>query len=448
MDNGNNTQVIYVRDLLFAALYQWKKCLLAAVILAVVLGGFKGVSTYKSNHSQSAVSSESSYQEMDSYTAKKEALEQKLSVAQENVLQHNYYLNESVLMNLDPYHFYGVYLSAYVNLEPRADISAQGTDSGEALLNAYAARLTGEACINALAQKMDTQGQYVAELISIEILPQTLTVYAKAPDEATGQLMADFFREQLPLFQKDIAASLGLHQIHVTESYTRKTTDAELAALQKEQSTVSTTLAKAVTSAQQQLNKLAAPGTWTAADGNAVKDALTFAIVGGILGIALVILVTWIGHIFNGRIYSAQILKNRTGIKVVGCVSSKPVKNPIDRWLRRKEGRCVDALENRYRLLAADLSNRCAGSSHLLVTGETAACPQLIQALEEALPGVKTEVCGSLLHSVDAVKALACCENVVVIAQCRVSSYAEVTKVQEMILDYRKPFAGCVLLDG
>ena len=47
--NGNDTyeQEIDLKDLLFAVLYKWRMILAAAVVLAVVLGGYKALTSYR-----------------------------------------------------------------------------------------------------------------------------------------------------------------------------------------------------------------------------------------------------------------------------------------------------------------------------------------------------------------------------------------------------------------
>lgn len=50
MNHDFQEKVITLGDMLFAVLYQWKKWLLAAVILGLALGGFKGVSAWRTAH--------------------------------------------------------------------------------------------------------------------------------------------------------------------------------------------------------------------------------------------------------------------------------------------------------------------------------------------------------------------------------------------------------------
>ena len=46
MKGDSTERTICLKDMLFAALSQWKKWLLAAVILGLLLGGYKGVTTW------------------------------------------------------------------------------------------------------------------------------------------------------------------------------------------------------------------------------------------------------------------------------------------------------------------------------------------------------------------------------------------------------------------
>lgn len=73
MDNNSTyEQEIDLKDLMFAVLHKWRPIILVAVVLAVLLGGFKAITTYKSqNDPEKVKEAEEKYQEDLEIFAKK-----------------------------------------------------------------------------------------------------------------------------------------------------------------------------------------------------------------------------------------------------------------------------------------------------------------------------------------------------------------------------------------
>lgn len=101
MEKERNDQVIFVKDLLFAALYQWRWIIAAALVFAIILGGAVGFSQFK--NASNTASAEAVQAAMDSYENEKLLLEKKVEDAQKMVESQEEYNLESAVMALDPY---------------------------------------------------------------------------------------------------------------------------------------------------------------------------------------------------------------------------------------------------------------------------------------------------------------------------------------------------------
>ena len=200
-----------------------------------------------------------------------------------------------------------------------------------------------------------------------------------------------------------------------------------------------------MTETQTRLEALQRLVTQTTSVSGLVKQAIIFAVLGGVLGAFLTVCAVWVLHITSGKVYSDRTLRNRTGVKVIGCVSAGKKKG-IDRKLHKLEGRNTAETESQYALLAVDIRCRMENAKHLLVTGSVEA-EGLVSALRQAIPGVQVSS-GSILDSAAALEMLKACDAVLLVEQCGVSRYSQVDRQTEIICDYAKQLLGCVLLDG
>ena len=53
--NSTYDQEIDLKDLMFAVLYKWRPVVIAAVVIGILLGGFKAFSTYKSQNDPTVI---------------------------------------------------------------------------------------------------------------------------------------------------------------------------------------------------------------------------------------------------------------------------------------------------------------------------------------------------------------------------------------------------------
>ena len=61
--NSTYDQEIDLKDLMFAVLYKWRPVVIAAVVIGLLLGGFKAFSTYKSQNDPTVITEkEADYQ--------------------------------------------------------------------------------------------------------------------------------------------------------------------------------------------------------------------------------------------------------------------------------------------------------------------------------------------------------------------------------------------------
>ena len=453
MQTNHDEQVIYLKDLLFSALYRWKRILVWGLVLAVLLGVLKGISAYRDAKDAQAKLNDPARQavEMDSYEAEKAALESQLSTLQENIQRQTAYLEESILMQLDPYAFYEVSLSVYVDTgyQILPGMAYQNPDLTHAIISSYVTVLTGENTTKAIANKMGIETVYLLELITTGTSDgtNTLQIHAKYPDQEGAEKLLNLLLQQLTQIQTDISQTVQTHELRIIQQYVRKVSDTSLMDMQTRQEQTLMDLYDSIDVAEGKLEALVPPQVQPVGMGSVVKATVLFAIVGGVLGVSLAILTAWIGHICSSKVYSARTLRSRTNVKVLGCVNTAGEQDSITAKLRALEGRSLSDSAQQAQLIAANVRNLCHEGKHLLVAG-SANGAAVTDALRQAMPGMQITECGSLLHNIAAVEALGKCDNVLLVEKCGVSRYADIDQTLSMIADNRKKLLGCVLLDG
>ena len=168
------------------------------------------------------------------------------------------------------------------------------------------------------------------------------------------------------------------------------------------------------------------------------------AALGAVAGAGLIVCIAWASHIACKKVYSARVLRNITGLRILCSVPGLKKRFVFDRWLRKIEGRaqktdCVAAV-------ATVIKSQSTGK--LLVIGQStdAQRESFLQALKNE--GVEYVSHTGLPTETEFIQDLQGCDTVVLAETCGLSTYDQVRKIIEYTNDFKKPLLGCVLIDG
>ena len=456
MENIKKERLIYLKDLIFTALYQWKKLLIGAIVLAVLLGGYQGITgliDLKSPEKLDSITKQNQINQ-ERYEAEVDSLKKQIETLRNQVRSQQEYLDNSLLMQLQPYDFYEASLVIYVDTDYQIlpGMEYQNINPAHAIVKSYESLLLGSDCLQAMADAMDTEPRYLKELMTITCNYDTessnanvMQIIAKAADEAQAQQLLELLTQQLGVQQKNISASVGSHRYRIVEQATRQAFDQALADQQKAENERLTTLLTSQTNAQTSQAELKAPSLQSDNGKAVLKKTIVFAVVGAVAAVFLGVVILWVRHIGSAKVYSCRTLLDRTGVKILGAVSLDAPCNPIDKMLIQLEGRQLGDTQSQAALLAANIRAIGKGSQTVLLTGGADA-QVLLQALKEA--GVQAEFAGDILNSSEALQALERCDAVVLTEQCHVSRYEDVNRRMDLIQDYGKHLLGCIVYGG
>ncbi len=444
MEKERDDRVIYIKDMLFAALYQWRKALIAAVILALVLGAFSGIRQLTKIGDANAADSQALTAEDPADD--KTILEQRYESVAAQIKSQEEYRSQSPLMSLDPNSVYHAYLdfTVYSDYQIQPDKTYQNIDPIAVIMRSYCALLTSDQLLNSLAETVGIPAKYASELISVNnntSFDRSASIILTAGSRADAQALLDLVTNTLENAADQIAQATTTHELEILGHTIREELDHSLIQTQTAALDRLESLYVTYWELDAQLQQLTSSGS-----AFSKKEVILFAVIGGIVGVVAVFGFAIVSHITGNKIYSARTLTNRTGLKVLTRVLSCGKFNAIDLWLRRLEERSTDPAD--AALAAANIRNLCGKGSKVLVAGS---CPEsgaahIVDALKAA--GLEVVCAESLLSSVKALDAIPACDAVVLVLQCGVSTYTHAQRELQIVLDQNKPLLGCVLVDG
>lgn len=445
MENRKDEQLIYIKDLMFTVFYRWKIVLTVALILALLLGGLQMLPAIMGRGSLS----QEDAQQISVYETEKAAMDQRIKTLQKAIADREAYLGNSLRMQLDPYNHYEAQLTIsarILGIEPGLGAAFDA----HAVLEAYKGVLAEEVCLTQMAEILQIPAQYVSELMSVDLSDlgtETLTVTVKCADSTAAAALAETVNMQLQQYSAQIAVDVAPHNLSVLKSTVLAQADTLLAEDQRAEIGWLAELLISMSDAQTKRSSLVVPDALRAVSIRAaLKKAALFAAIGAFLGLFLTVCILWVAHIVRSKVYSCRSLHNRTGVKILGAVDSGKKRRPLQRWLRKLEGRAVSA---KPALVATDIALRF-GEKKLLVTGTASeqSRKELAEALRKVMPDAVITEAACVLEDPDSLESLAACEAVVLLEQCDLSLYHETQQQLDKFSDYDKPLIGCVVVDG
>ena len=117
--NSTYDQEIDLKDLMFAVLYKWRPVVIAAVVIGLLLGGFKAFSTYKSQNDPTVITEkEADYQkDLEIYEKNKSTGEREIDNLLNDITEQQMYLEKSVRMNMSPYDVWEAKIDLFVKTD-------------------------------------------------------------------------------------------------------------------------------------------------------------------------------------------------------------------------------------------------------------------------------------------------------------------------------------------
>ena len=481
---------INLLDLLHYILRRWRSVLVCAVLLCVLLGGFKVVKGIGKLGSADLKEDQKNYEsQLEGYTISKEHLENQIQALTQSIQNKEDYYDHSVLMKLDPKTAYRGTLTFVV--ADAGEVSAAETNQDlnlainrklNSVLGSYAALIQNGTILRdaqkALSSKLDQK--YLTELMYTQMDYQSklLRITVLGEDEQQVQSISDAIVQGLQTASVQMNASVAAHRLELVSSYVGNdaetsipigiipeagaiTSDAScqssIEELQKSYINTITDMQDLLLECNNQLSELKEP---TAPEANTrasvMKEGVKYGVIGFIVGAILVGFAYALQYLTCGKLMNSDELNDRYGILLLGDYYAPMHAQPnrIDRWIDRLHGitEKKQSLESVYALSASNMKAQVSAEKDpkllLLGNAKTKDFEAAANALTEKLStsGIDLIVAGNINESASAIEKLQDAEQVVLIEQRGASRQQAIEKELLTLRKLGKKIVGAIVL--
>lgn len=455
-----------------AVFRNWRGLLLTAVIFALLGGLYRGTTLMRRMHSQdgadtAAVSTTES--------ASEDGTETIADSAEDAVKQKQKYIQNSLLMQIDPQKEGQATATIRVRFadqtgddtvfEPLPGYNsvtgaAQSSRKVVETLGYYTDYIAKGMDLTALAKQMDTTSEYLREIIYVENTDTSLgttqlrVIYKNQKGAAK---IRDYILDQIESIDHADVTGYGDYTLDITDRYLATVVDANTQAWLNNKLTDLNNLNTSLTTYNS--NSTDADSTEEVSiSGSAVaKQTVLFAVAGFIGGAILYVLLYYMHIVAATIVLSAKELNSRYEIRSLAVI---PQKEPsslhgLDRVVFEKQ---ADQYSSRsvstcYQIAAQNLIESAGKASKIALFGDIAAddlrrvrdavAAQLQK--ESGMEDYDIDVLTDLNNDPASLRKLAECDAVVAVARAGSSEYRRIDEMVSTVLSYKKEIFGSIM---
>lgn len=479
---------IRLGDMLWKILYGWRGIVICALVFTLLLGGYSYLSSSRAAKAQKTTLEQSKEQQAEEQ--KKALTEEELKavdqarVVQEQIAVKQAYAEDSVAMNLDPYHQKCRTLQYYVDTHYSWNINADIKDNPASdIVKGYSDYINFQGLLNDIKDsvKWEEDISFLGELIYQEGLrsgyqsaPNTFELTVTGRDEKEIDQLADAAQKAIEAQQAVIAEKIADHDLILVDTNDRDQVNTELADKQKlldkdimDLQTQFKTLTANFKPEQQQLLGI----EFDEEEGEEEEEEETevqiiqpgvsakYVLLGFVLGAFLY--AAWIGvlYVFDKRLKSSKECQEIYGIRIFGSIApkergEKKFLGCVDRWLQKKQGLHRGTKEEREALLLTNLSVTCRKDhvKKLLLTSSAYLDEEAKQSVEMILQslrgqGVDASFHGDIIHNAESLEQMSEIGTVVFVEEAGVTTYEDMETQMLLCMEQEASVLGLVMIE-
>lgn len=475
----NQEREISLKELFWKIVLAWKAWLICGVIFAVLFAGLRYVKDMRSY--QVAIESLKSTKGniakdvAETVLTADECQEvQDAKSIRQAMDKSRKYLQESVLMNIDPYQEQSLILQYYIDSDYTWNINKDiGGDYTSAVTNAYAEYVKSGVVAKRIQEELglDVEERYIEELISVEELESAvktegiLTVQVIYNDEKVLEQMAQIVKECLEEQTATINNTVGSHTLKLLSENIAVQTDSELA---EKYSTVQSQMDSYRTQLNTLLDtmtedQLAELDIVLAEEEETVTETLVkpsfskkYLVLGFVTGVIVVIL--WICGvaIFTSKLQSSQELETMYGLRLFGTMKKDRKTVGLDKVLLNLKNRNQKQLSKKasFQFLISNLELACKAENvtQIFMTGteiehmEKAWLEEFVQKMEQA--GIIVVYGENICYDAVNLRKASEIGCAILLEESGCSIYEEITKEVKTLSEQNVKILGCIGVEG
>ena len=457
--NNEYEQEIDLKDLMFAVLRKWRLILAAAVLFAVLLGGYKMAGGLRQMQDTAYVEENRAAYERDleQYEDNKERLGREIENIQASIDEQEKYKEESIRMNINPYDVYEEKLSLYISTDYviLPGMAYQNPNTAASILKAYMTIAQNGEMYNYVLAKMD-QGmelRYLKELVTItaDYENNMLDIAVIGDTKERAAMVMRYIKECIENSHEAVTQAIGAHEVHVVNESSAVTVSLDLEQEQKDFTAKIDQLDQSLTEKTDELDALEEPANTLLSRGSVMKSTVKYGVLGGGLGAFVVVFFVCVAFLMSDKLVNEKELKRRYGLVVLGVFARKEkgVFAFVDRWLNRLESSAgQDMSETQiFEVAAANALNHMDGVREVLLIGT--AKPEALEAVKNGLTGLlegaNLTVGGDINKEAQAIKKAAACDAVIVVEQRNHSLFGGIEQELDVVQKLDKKIRGCMI---
>lgn len=460
---------ISLKDLLAFCFLHWRSAIVLCLVAGCLLGGYKGVNTYKSSSTADKAIS----------APPKGSTEEVLKEYQEQIKSEEEYLNHSELMNIDATN------ESYSQVTMLITSDQLNTSVLSSLKSSYIAHFEKGAFLKKVAKEYKLDPKYINELVSVKNIttnsdamlnPDTnsinynqffsqlvnstsssLTISVIASNEKTSEGILNAIIDEANTFNVSLSKDFGAHQISFvsrvyTVLYDKDTSSAQTRSIKS----VLDTKASYKDYATKFQDELSA-NTPVISDANsahkqAVKTGIKWFLTGA-LGIFLVYgFVLCIVYITSAKPITREQFYSRYGLFALGSFTDgrkNLYKNSsrFDKWLRKTMGlHTILDLDEVYDLISANLNVYQNDKKSFVLIGAVNdnMKNEIADELSQKMDNCEFTVCQDLLNEPTARLSLSKADAIIFVEKYGASNYEDIDREIALALKSEIEIAGCI----
>ena len=445
MNYENQDWEMSFKDLFFNVLYKWKPIFAVAVVLSLLIGGVQMSRALKTSGAERE-------QKIKEYQEELVILEEQLGTAEMAVKEQKEYVLNSPLMHIDSKNVCEASLHLFISTDYQImpDMVYQNPDESDSIMKVYQYVLSSSETIGQIAKKIGIPQKYLPELVSVsKETNHMMKVSVIHSEKAVAEDILDLLVQHVDTAHQSASEVIGGHTVEIvlkTGSEHNERDDIE--SKQDKQHEKLSEYEAELLEIQKKIKKLQ--------NNNPEnekkifnKQLVVWSALGFAAGVCLMAGYYVFVFVFRTTVYSADELKERTTLRILGTLYPNGRRmDPIVRLLRKKEKRILCNSEDNLELIAENIVSYTAPSACILLTGNSDE-EQLAFAenLQKKLLNRKIVSCGNLLKSAAAVRQLRDCDGVILYETAGQSGYKEILATAEYAASLDKPVLGCIVVD-